>query len=100
MLVIHYTIILYPGYMYDAYGNYIKAFLIAGLPPMIFGILLTTIRFVRKSKTEDNEINPNEPKLLSPLTEGHEKNGKYSTINPTAGHPLLRSNAINPNYTH
>lgn len=65
--------------MYDAYGNYDRAFLIAGLPPMIFGILLTTIRFVRRrSKTEDDEIDPNEPKLLSSLSEAHEKVGKYS----------------------
>lgn len=99
LLVIHYASILYPGYMYDAYGNYVKAFLIAGLPPMIFGILLTTIRFVRKSKIEDDEIDPNEPKLLSSLSEAHEKIGKYSTIISTAEHQLLQSNTINPNYT-
>lgn len=71
--------ILYSGYMYDAYKTYTGAFLIAGLPPMIFGILLTTIRFVRKRKMEDDEIDPNEPKLLSPLSEVNEKDGEYST---------------------
>lgn len=88
---------MFAGYMYDAYGNYVKAFLIAGLPPMIFGILLTTIRFVRRSKTEEDEIDQNEPKLLS-SSEAHEKIGKYSTNISTAEHLILWSNTINQNY--
>ncbi|XP_025416090.1 monocarboxylate transporter 10 [Sipha flava] len=61
------------GWMYDKYKTYTGAFLIAGLPPMIFGILLTSTRYVRKSSMEPEERNPNEPKLLAPTSESHEK---------------------------
>jgi len=87
--------------MYDKYKSYVGAFLIAGLPPMIFGILLTTTRCVRK-RNMDMDIedkDPNEPKLLDPMPESYRKEGKHSTIIPTAEHPLLLSKTINPNYT-
>lgn len=87
--------------MYDMYKSYTGAFLIAGLPPMIFGILLTTTRCVRK-RTMDIDIDdkdPNEPKLLDPISESCNKEGKHSTIIPTAEHTLLLSKNSNPNYT-
>lgn len=42
---------------------------------------------------------PNEPKLLDPTPEFYRQEGKHSTIIPTAEHPLLLSETINPNYT-
>lgn len=87
--------------MYDTYKSYTGAFLIAGLPPMIFGILLTTTRFVRKRNMTPEEKGPNEPKLLSPVSELYntELEGKRSIIDLTAEHPLLLSKTINPNYS-
>lgn len=87
--------------MYDTYRSYTGAFLIAGLPPMIFGILLTTTRFVRKRTTVSEEKGPDEPKLLSPVSESHnaEIEGKNSIIVLNAEHPLLLSKTINPNYS-
>ncbi|XP_029346887.1 solute carrier family 16, member 10 isoform X1 [Acyrthosiphon pisum] len=88
------------GWMYDKYKSYTAAFLIAGLPPMIFGILLTTTRCVRKRNIEMTleDKDPNQPKLLDPMPESYRKEGKHPTIFPTAAHPLL-SNTNNPNYT-
>lgn len=89
--------------MYDTYKSYTAAFLIAGMPPMIFGILLTTTRCVRKRTMEIDEKNPNEPKLLSPVIElGDNKEGKPSDptiVSPKAEHLLLLSNTNYPNYT-
>lgn len=42
---------------------------------------------------------PNEPKLLDPMPESYRKEGKHSTIIPTAAHPLLLSKTNNRNYT-
>lgn len=87
--------------MYDTYKTYTGAFLIAGLPPMIFGVLLTTTRFVRKTTLEQKDKDPNEPKLLTPLTESSNKEGKdssLSSVNPTAEHLLLLSDTTYPNY--
>lgn len=88
--------------MYDSYRTYTGAFLIAGLPPMIFGVLLTTTKCVRKTTTEKEDADPKEPKLLSPLTESGNKEGKgssSSTVIPTAEHLLLLSDTVYPNYT-
>jgi hypothetical protein len=86
--------------MYDKYKTYTGAFLIAGLPPMIFGILLTSTRYVRKSSMEPEERNPNEPKLLAPTSESHEKEGKQSAIIFNENLPLLLSNKNITNYTN
>lgn len=87
--------------MYDTYKSYTGAFIIAGLPPMIFGILLTTTRFVRKRTMVSEEKGASEPKLLSPVSELHnaEIEGKHSIIVLNAEHPLLLSKTINPNYS-
>lgn len=89
--------------MYDMSKTYTVAFLIAGLPPMIFGVLLTTTRFVRKRNTDMDidEKDANEPKLLGPIPESYSKTseGKRSTIIPNAEHTLLLSNTNNPNYS-
>lgn len=85
--------------MYDHYKSYTLAFLIAGLPPMIFGILLTATRFVRKRSMEQEIKNLNEPKLLVPTNELHNEEGKHSTIDPSAKQPLLLSNSVFPNYS-
>lgn len=83
--------------MYDKYKSYTIAFLIAGLPPIIFGSFLSTTRCIKDKKLDSEDKNPNEPKLLSPVSD---KEGKHSTIVLTDEHPLLRSKTINPNYTH
>lgn len=85
--------------MYDMNKSYTAAFFIAGLPPMIFGILLTTTRCVRKRTTEIEEKDLNEPKLLDPVPELNNKEGKHSSIISNVRQPLLSSNTINPNYT-
>lgn len=85
--------------MYDRYNSYTAAFLIAGLPPMIFGILLTTTRCINKKVVEPEEKNLNETKPLNPIPNLIQKEGKHSTIIPTARHPLLLSKTTNPNYT-
>lgn len=85
--------------MYDTYKSYTGAFLIAGLPPMIFGILLTSTRYVRKSSMEPEEKDPNEPKLLTPISESHEKEGKQSAIISNENLPLLLSKKNITNYT-
>ena len=88
--------------MYDKYKSYTGAFLIAGLPPMIFGILLTTTRCVRKRSVEmdleDKDLN--EPKLLDPIPESYSKEGKHSTIIPTAERTLLLSKKTQTHPTH
>ncbi|VVC31285.1 Hypothetical protein CINCED_3A014625 [Cinara cedri] len=56
------------GWMYDVYKSYTGAFLIAGLPPLIFGTLLSTTKCVNK-KTELEEIDPSEPKLLGQMSD-------------------------------
>lgn len=84
--------------MYDRYSSYTAAFLIAGLPPMIFGTLLTTTRCINKKAVESEEKNVHESKPLNPTSNLIQIEGKRSTIIPTAEHPLLSKN-INPNYT-
>lgn len=59
------------GWMYDMLGSYTCAFFIAGLPPMIFGVLLTTTQFVKKRAMEQVDKALNEPSLLSPVPELH-----------------------------
>lgn len=87
--------------MYDMLGSYTCAFFIAGLPPIIFGILLTTTQFVKKRAMEQVDKALNEPSLLSPVPEIQNTEGKHSTIvNTTAEHTLLLSKTINPWYTH
>lgn len=83
--------------MYDTYKSYTSAFLIAGLPPMLFGSLLSTTRCVNK-KIELEEKDPNEPKLLDPVSDINYKEGKHSTIITSAKCPLLLSNTDYPNY--
>jgi len=90
----------YLGLMYDTYKSYNGAFLIAGLPPMIFGILLTTTRCVRKRTMEQEEKDLNEPKLLGPVPDSDDKEGKLSNSSLTAELQPLLSNIINPNYMH
>lgn len=85
--------------MYDKYNSYTAAFLIAGLPPMFFGILLTSTRCINKKSVESEGNNLHESKPLNPIPNLIKKEGKHSTIIPTDQHPLLLSKNINPNYT-
>lgn len=84
--------------MYDNYHSYTVAFLIAGLPPMVFGTLLSFTRFVRKRSMEPEEKDPNESKPLAPVSELPNKEGKHSTVIPSE-HTLLLSKTNSPNYT-
>lgn len=83
--------------MYDTYNSYTGAFLIAGLPPMLFGSLLSTTRCVN-TRVEMEEKDPNEPKLLGPVSDMEYKEGKHSTIIPSVKYPLLLSDTNYPNY--
>lgn len=98
LLIISNVLHLFLGLIYDEYKTYTGAFLIAGLPPLIFGSFLSITRCVRSKTTELEEKDPNEPKLLGPVSELHGKEGKQSAIVLTDEHPLLQSKNINPNY--